>query len=398
MFHSLSPSLLDIRFVGLLVAIGLIRPLIPKGWQTRFGAAASAALIGFASPPTLALLGGSTLLILYPLSILIRRSRADGTLKTRGKAVLIAGIVTVVSLWLLFKLNRSFELPFVSGTGLSDQLLAVFGFSYSLFKAINYLYMHYLVDIPESGPARAVYFVLFPPTITSGPIQKYLEFSREVAAPRPLNLESSAYAVFRITQGYFYKVCLAAWTWQIAESLLAVPEPKVYHSAGAIAAMYLFYYFDFAGYSHIAIGFGLVLGIKVPENFRSPFTATSITEFWRHWHITIGDWFRDHVFVPSGAMRLGGLRAALLAGAIMVVCGFWHGITWPFLMWGVWHGSMILLEGVTGSKPLPPAERHGPRYWGRIAWTNARVAFGSVFFLPGIGPILHLLGGFITWW
>ncbi|MHC4471798.1 MAG: MBOAT family O-acyltransferase, partial [Planctomycetota bacterium] len=139
-------------------------------------------------------------------------------------------------------------------------------------------------------------------------------------------------------------------------------------------------------------------GIRVPENFRKPFTATSVTEFWRHWHISLVDWFREHVFIPLGGMRSSRTRAAFLAFIIMALVGLWHGLTWMFLAWGAWHGAMLLLEAVTGSRPMARTARHGPAFWSRVLWTNARVAIGGVFFLPATDSFGFVLEGFLHWW
>jgi alginate O-acetyltransferase complex protein AlgI len=392
----MTPSLLDLKLVGLLALAAAVRHVVPARWLLAYGALASGALIGVASPETLLLIGG-TAVLLYLLALLIRRAKARPDGATAARTVLAVGVAAVVLLWLLFKANRQFALPFLGGSPLGVHLAAVFGFSYFLFKAINFLNIHRLTDLPEDGPLRVLYYALFPSTLTSGPIQKYADFCAEVAARRRLDLPTAATAVFRITQGYFYKVCVAAALDLASNTLLAVPEPRAWQVVALVASMYVFFFFDFAGYSHIAIGFGLLMGIRVPENFRQPFLATSMTEFWRHWHITIGDWFRDHVFIPLGGMRLGGLRAALLAGGIMVVCGLWHGLTPLFLAWGFWHGSMLFLDGVTGLRPMPPARRHGVRYWGRVLWTNARCAVGILFFLPSPDAVFPLLRGLLRW-
>lgn len=393
----MSPSLLDWRFVGLMALAALLRAFVPKRWYLALGLSACVALIGVSSPETLALIGGTALLILYPISLLISRAKS-GPEPARAKLWLIVGVVLTVGLWVLFKANKEFRLPFLDGTTAGAKLAALFGFSYFLFKAINFLYMHYLVDLPRRGPQHVLYYSLFLPTLTSGPIQKYVEFSKETDAQRAVTLEDAAQAVYRITKGYFFKVCLASWLTSLSDGLVLASNPTAYYSLAAIASLYLQFFFDFAGYSHIAIGFGMLLGIRVPENFRQPFLATTIAEFWRNWHITIGDWFRDHVFVPLGGMRLGGLRASLLAASIMLACGLWHGLSLPFLYWGIWHASMIFLDGVTGLKPMPPAQRQGPRYWSRILWTNGRIAFGAIFFLPSVDTIKNVLGGFLRWW
>jgi alginate O-acetyltransferase complex protein AlgI len=393
-------SMVDAGFIGaLLVAIGL-RWFTPAKWHVLIGVAVSAAVIGYVSKPTLALLGGTALLI-YPLGRWIGARRESHP--RAAKWGLGLGIAAILGTWALFKLNRDFELPFLmSGDQRNEfakQLFGLIGFSYFIFKAINVLYMHYLMgNVPNANPLRTLYFSLFPPTLTSGPIQKYADFCRECTALQPLNWSNVCTGVERITRGYFYKVCVAALFQLGNDKLLAVAEPNAYISIATIAGLYLFFFFDFCGYSHIAVGFGLLLGIRVPENFKTPFLATSVTEFWRNWHITIGDWFRDHIFIPLGGMRLGGIRASLLAASIMLVCGLWHGVTWIFMCWGAWHASMLLIEGLTGSKPMPPAERHGPKFWWRCFFTNAKVAFGAIFFLDSFSKIGTLLGGFLRWW
>lgn len=390
-------SLLDIHFVTSLLAMIVACRLVARSWIPYVGTITAALLIGVASPETLMLLGGTVLFLLFPLVKLIRyfKSKDEGT--RRARWVLILGGGAVVLLWVLFKTHRQISIPFLSQNATAQQLLTALGFSYFLFKAINFLYMHYLIDIPESNPLRVLYYVLFPPTITSGPIQKYTDFCKEIDAARTIDLTLVGTGVYRITKGYFYKVCIAAVLNSWTDQLLAIQSPMVYHSLLILCCLYLFFFFDFAGYSHIAIGFGLLLGIKVPENFKKPFVATSVTEFWRNWHVTLVDWFRDHVFIPFGGMRLGGLRAAGLAGAIMLACGFWHGFTGMFIAWGVWHGSILFLEGILGTGPMPRGDRRGPKYWIRILWTNVRVAFGAIFFLPSFDAILLVLKGFLRW-
>lgn len=393
----LEVSLVSAGFVGGLAAMTLARAVTPRSWHTGLGVAASAALIGLGSPATLAMLAGTTLGVVYPVSRVIAAKRESAPRAAR--AAFAAGIAVIVAAWVLFKLNKGGDLGWLIGSGPAAELLTVVGYSYFVFRAINVLTMHMLMgEVPDSSPLRMLYHGIFPATIASGPIHKYADFCRETAQPRPLDFACVVNAVERITRGYFYKVCVAAALLAAADRLVAHGEFDAYRSTALMVLMYLNVFFDFAGYSHIAIGFGLLLGVRVPENFRAPFVATSLTEFWRNWHITIGDWFRDQVFIPLGGMRLGGWRAAVFAAAIMLCCGLWHGLTVPFLLWGVWHASMLFVEGITHSRPMPPAERHGPRYWGRVLWTNWRAAFGVIFFLPTTASMHAVMGGFLRWW
>ena len=235
------------------------------------------------------------------------------------------------------------------------------------------------------------------PTLTSGPIQRFVDFRDQLAESRPLSTTDFKSAAYRITRGYFRKICLAYFFHELLTSTLATENPVGYLSVLIVVSQYVSFYFDFAGYSDIAIGFGLLLGIKVPENFKMPFLATSIGEFWRNWHITLMAWFRDHVFLPLGGAR-SKTKGACLALLVMVLCGLWHGITWMFLGWGLFHGLMLAVEHARGVKPVPRAMRRGLGYWSKVAWTNALVASSMIFFLPNSDSMFTVLKGLTRWW
>jgi len=388
-------SLLDGAFVAVMASTLSVRLLLPARLHHAVGLAASAALIGVASPLTLVVIAGLCIVYLFPLSVLIRSAAERPNGRTSSRALLIAGACGLVAILVAVKAQRFFALPFRTGT--DHPWIAIAGLSYFIFKAINVLYIHYLTPVKGSSAGSILSYALFPPTLTSGPIQKYADFAAQLMSPRALTLRDLGDGTYRITRGYFRKLVLAYVLDLVAADLLKLAAPAAHQSFLLLVCLYLFFYFDFAGYSDIAVGFGLLMGIRVPENFRRPFLATSITEFWRNWHITLADWFRDHVFIPAGGLRLGGIRASALSLFIMVLCGLWHGFTWMFIGWGAWHGTLLLLEGITGSRPMPPASRHGPRYWGRIVWTNARVAVGTLFFLPSTEVASRVLGGFLRW-
>jgi alginate O-acetyltransferase complex protein AlgI len=306
------------------------------------------------------------------------------------------GIAGLVGLLVLFKLYHHFAVPGPGGPWLGAEVMALVGFSYFVFRAISFLHIQSILKT-EADPWGLLYYTLFPSTISSGPIQKYQDFKQQLVAPVPLSATLLCNATYRITRGYFRKVVLAVSLNHAVEKLLAVAYPTVWISMSTIILLYLFFYCDFAGYSDIAIGLGLLLGIKVPENFRKPFQATTVSEFWRNYHITLVDWFRDQVFIPLGGMRGSRLRAGALAFLVMLLCGIWHGLTLSFLAWGVWQGTMLFAEAVSGAKPMPPFRRHGPKYWSRVLWTNARVAVAAVFFLPDGATTLRVLRGLLNW-
>lgn len=367
-------------------------------WPARYfrvyGAFGSALLLGATSPSTAIAISAITLFYLFPLHRLWRTvaHRADSS--NLKRIMLPLGVGGLVVFLILFKVYRHFTVPWLEGPWLQSQVLSIIGFSYFLFRAISFMHIQKILDIDERTPWGLLFYTLFPPTITSGPIQTFQDFRHQLDNPIPLSVSSLGTATYRITRGYFRKVIVAYALNEAVEYLLGLPELTFSISVITVTLLYLYFYFDFAGYSDIAIGFGLLMGIKVPENFRKPFLATSVTEFWRNWHITLVEWFRNNVFIPLGGMRSSRIHSAFLAFLIMLLCGLWHGLTLSFLMWGFWHGFILFLEAVTGSKPMQPSLRRGPKYWLRLLWTNARVAAGCILFLPDSNTIFRVLNGF----
>ena len=275
----------------------------PLRYYVIFGALASAALIGLAAPATAVVIAAITLLFVYPLHRLMRYGEAHEWPEPIQRMLLPAGMTVLVGFLLLFKVYRYFTVPWLGGPWLSANFLALIGFSYFIFRAISFLHLQSILKKEPATPLTLLYYTLFPPTITSGPIQKYPDFRQQIEAPLPIDVALLKTTAYRVTRGYFRKLVVAGLLNGAVQSLLTVAQPTIWISSLTILLLYLFFYFDFAGYSDIAIGFGLLLGIKVPENFRKPFEATTVSEFWRNYHITLVDWFRDQVFIPLGGMK-----------------------------------------------------------------------------------------------
>ena len=393
---SFNVSLLDVRFVLLLCGLALARIVWPRRHQLWLILLGSGLAIGIGAPKTLLLISSITVLFIYPVNRLWKIAADRHWPKMIPAAVLATGIGVLVGLLAAFKAYNEFALPWLGGQWIRKELLALVGFSYFVLRAISILRINALMKTADSTPWVMLSYVLFPPTITSGPIQKYQDFRNQVNNPKALTLPVFWTAVYRITRGYFRKAFIALVLSAATQSLLGAATLTWWSSILTIATLYLYFYYDFAGYSDIAIGLGLLMGITVPENFKRPFLATSVSEFWRNWHITLVDWLRENVYIPLGGMRASRPRAAVLVFLIMVLCGLWHGLALTFILWGVWHGAWLAFEAVSGAGPIPPALRHGPRYWGRVAMTNAIVAVPSLLFLPDSGVILRVLRGLGT--
>src|SRR4030095_2860896 len=207
----MSPSFLDIKFIALLACVCLMRVFWPKQHYALLGLLSSAALLWISAPTTLLVIGTITLAILYPVHILQRRKGEGGQTEVRSW-FLPAAITLLVALLVFFKLHRYITLPALGGAWMNAQIAALIGFSYFIFRAIDFLHIQSILPIRETSPVPLLYYTLFPTTITSGPIQKYQDFRRQLNAPAPLTLPLIGSAAYRITRGYFRKAVLAFFT------------------------------------------------------------------------------------------------------------------------------------------------------------------------------------------
>ncbi|MEM8713080.1 MAG: MBOAT family O-acyltransferase, partial [Planctomycetota bacterium] len=206
------------------------------------------------------------------------------------------------------------------------------GISFFTFQAISFLIDVYRRDAepPRRATDFALYLALFP-QLVAGPIVRYRDLARDVAE-RTLASSDFAEGVRRFVFGLSKKVLIADVLSHTADSVFALGPESLAPAVAwiGVAAYTLQIYFDFSGYSDMAIGIGLMLGFHLPENFRHPYASGSITEFWRRWHISLSTWFRDYLYIPLGGNRLGPARTYLNLWAVFLLCGLWHGAAWTF--------------------------------------------------------------------
>ena len=228
-------------------------------------------------------------------------------------------------------------------------LVAPIGISFFTFKCISYI-----VDIcrdPAKGTKnifRFALYVSFFPQITAGPITRFEHFGPQLENRRSMQVPEG---LRRFVIGLGKKLILSGTLAQITDGVFALDAPDIRLAwLGAIAYM-LQIYFDFSGYSDMAIGVGQLFGFCTPENFDHPYVAGSITDFWRRWHISLSTWFKDYLYIPLGGNRKGKFRAALNKAIVFTLCGLWHGANWTFLAWGAWHGLLSALESIRKITP-----------------------------------------------
>ncbi len=235
------------------------------------------------------------------------------------------------------------------------------GISFFTFHCISYL-----VDIyrGKTGALKDpvvmfLYIALFP-QLVAGPIIRYHEIASQFVT-RKVNADCVAQGMRRFIYGLSKKVLVANPVGAIADRAFAVPLSQVGADTAWLAALCyaLQIYFDFSGYSDMAIGLGRMFGFTFPENFNFPYIATSIRDFWRRWHITLSSWFRDYVYIPLGGNKSGRLVESRNLLTVFFLCGLWHGASWNFVIWGLFHGIFLSLErtrlgaGLLESAPRP---------------------------------------------
>ncbi|MBV9702090.1 MAG: MBOAT family protein [Methylobacteriaceae bacterium] len=227
----------------------------------------------------------------------------------------------------------------------APELVLPLGISFFTFQAISYLADVYLeqVEPTKSLVDFGTYHSLFP-QLLAGPIVRYSEVAAQVVT-RNLTWEGAAEGTYRFTLGLGKKLLIANPIGSVSDAIFALPQRELGFAVTWLGAFSyaLQVYYDFSGYSDMAIGLGRMLGFKFPENFNQPFRAQSITEFWRRWHITLFRWFRDYLFIPLGGSR-PGLRSYLALVFVFALCGLWHGPTANYLAWGVYQGILMAIE------------------------------------------------------
>ena len=218
------------------------------------------------------------------------------------------------------------------------------GISFYTFQIISYILDVYngKVECQKNFLHLATYISMFPQLI-AGPIVRYSDINEQLGS-RTFTLEKIADGIKRFILGLGKKVLLANQLGELCQVFQMSGEKTVaYYWLYAVAAA-LHIYFDFSGYSDMAIGLGKLLGFSFPENFNYPYMSRSITEFWRRWHISLGTWFRDYVYIPLGGNRLGKKRQILNILVVWFLTGFWHGAQWNFILWGIYFSILLIIE------------------------------------------------------
>ena len=256
-------------------------------------------------------------------------------------------------------------------------VLLPLGISFFTFHKISYKVDVYRgTAAVRKNPLDLLLYILFFPQLIAGPIVRYHDIADELVERHP-RLADVAEGVRRFGVGLAKKMLVANTVAAVADTVFALEPSRL--STGAawlgIVCYTLEIYFDFSGYSDMAIGLARMFGFRFLENFDYPYTARSITEFWRRWHLSLSRWFRDYLYLPLGGNRRGAFRTYLNLAVVFLLCGLWHGASWTFVVWGAYHGALLILERAGWGERL-----HRLPEWLQHLSTLLLVALGWVLF------------------
>ena len=375
--------------------------LTPRRWRNALLVAASLVFYTWgAGWIVLVLLVSIALNGLFGLGI--ERATDEGR-RGPAQAILAVAVIMNVALLAWFK-YANFGVDTLNGvlgaTGTSPlpwaDILLPIGISFYTFHSLSYL-----VDIYRgtarhlSSPIDFALYIAFFPQLVAGPIVRFHEI-RDQLVSRTESSAGFAAGIFRFSHGLGKKVLIADTVAPIADYAFGLPTGELTTATAllGLVAYTVQLYFDFSGYSDMALGLAMMVGIHLPENFRRPYSARSITDFWRRWHMSLSRWFRDYLYIPLGGNR--GSAAATYRNLIIVflIVGLWHGAAWTFVLWGAYHGLLLLLERATGSgrtyAPGEPTDALGQ------ARTIALVVFGWILFrAPDLGSAVGYMAAFL---
>ena len=307
--------------------------------------------------------GEQKYVILFAISILCGYVFGLLIENTRGKALkrlfLVLSVTQNLAFLCYFKYADFFISNFNAATGLSVPLLRTvlpIGISFYTFQILSYTVDVYRGDVKAQKNLidLGAYISMFPQLI-AGPIVRYSDVEKQLKV-RTHSMEKTALGVRRFTIGLAKKVLLANRLGELCDLFRASDEQSVVFYWIYAVSYCLHIYFDFSGYSDMAIGLGHIFGFDFIENFNYPFISKSVTEFWRRWHMSLGTWFRDYVYIPMGGNRVPKWRQIINISTVWMLTGFWHGASWNFVLWGVYFAILLMIEKFFLMKYLKKSE------------------------------------------
>jgi alginate O-acetyltransferase complex protein AlgI len=372
--------------------------LVPQRWKPHFIVLTGSIFYAYSVPAYLILVVLLGLLTYVIAKTMLRTQQVD-----HRKMLLISGIVIVTGVLLWFKYSKMLAIT-VDEVANRDiipvpSIIVPLAISFFTFEFVHVLVDVYLGKIKSLDLLNFAVFTMFFPTLVAGPIKRYQSF-----APQIRTIQEPPAAFFLLN---FYRIAMGvAKKNLIADSMTVFTQPiltpqPLYGTLDYWVAIFAYaakIYFDFSGYSDIAIGLAGMLGLEIPENFSRPYHTANISEFWRHWHMSLSTWIRDYIFIPLGGSRGAPVIVVFNLLVAMALAGLWHGANWTFVLWGLWHGMGLAAHRAWSALVVPRfAVLANPGKFVRsvsVATTFSYVCIGWLLFAaPSVGNAYHAFVG-----
>ncbi len=293
--------------------------------------------------PKFAILMISAIVLGYIFGLLIEKFRE----KPLGKVFLILSVGSSLAMLGFFKYTDFFISTFNSVSGLAVPLTGIalpIGISFYTFQILSYTVDVYRGDVAaQKNPISLAAYVAMFPQLIAGPIVRYSDIDKQLVE-RTHSFDAAAQGIRRFVVGLGKKILIANALGELCDVFKASDDKSVLFYWLYAIAFTLHIYFDFSGYSDMAIGMGKVFGFDFLENFDYPYISTSVTEFWRRWHMSLGSWFRDYVYIPLGGNRVSNFKRFRNIFVVWMLTGFWHGAAWNFIVWGLYFAVLLIIE------------------------------------------------------
>lgn len=381
-----------------LPAVWLIYTLIPARWLTaRNLLLAVTSLLFYAyGEPVYIIIMLSSVMFNWAMTLLMTKCkpRAQSVICTACVAVDLAVLAFFKYVpWLVSLINSAagLDIPI-------PPLTIPVGISFYTFQVLSYV-----VDVcrgsteAQKNFGDLLLYISFFPQLIAGPIVKYGDIKEQIAS-RTVTVNGTALGIRRFIYGLSKKVLVSNTAAIVAEAAFGADSPSTLLAWSGAVCYCIQLYFDFSGYSDMAIGLAHMFGFDLLENFNYPYCAVSIRDFWKRWHISLTSWFREYVYFPLGGNRRGKVRTVLNRIAVFFLTGLWHGANFTYIIWGLWHGFLMMFEQVTGIEKLTKKPLFKPIFH---VYTLLAVCLGFVVFnspsmsfaLDYIGTMFSLTGG-----
>lgn len=352
----------SLEFLCVFLPVVLILYSIVPGLRVKNALLIIASLAFYAyGEPVYVLLMLGSVLVNYVLAIFVGRLGHSPMLK---KAIMVLDIMANLGVLAVFK-YADFFIGTINDVCKTDiplpQITLPIGISFFTFQALSYVIDVYREDCEaQKDPFKLLLYISFFPQLIAGPIIKYHDVCRALS-DRKQTFDDTASGIRRFIFGLGKKVLIANAAGKVADVLFSTDISDINIVSAWIAAIayMLQIYFDFSGYSDMAIGLGRMFGFRFAENFNHPYGSSSIKEFWRRWHISLSTWFKEYLYIPLGGNRKGRTRTSINKIIVFFTTGLWHGANWTFVVWGLYHGFFLLLEDyIPKLKKLPKVLGH----------------------------------------